>query len=300
MLAGSSAAEAYVRARTSDTGRPYFWHDPREILELATPPDGIGISASEFRDAATHAVAAWSQPAIPCTVATLQLADSMVANEEAKRDGHNRIIMRTGAWCRDPIQMTHCDDRDMSQLAVTTLFTRSHPGLPDDGQILEADIEVNTIDNTFAIIPDGPVNARDYLNDVDLASVLTHEAGHFIGLAHNCRGPNDPLLLDDAGVLSPECSSSEAQDATIRGATMYPIINPVDVHARTLTADEVRAACEIYPLGSLPNDDWTGALTCSAGAGDAHLGDPRRLLEVAMVLGAIWLSRRPRGARSSR
>jgi hypothetical protein len=300
MLSRASSAGAYVRQRTSDTGRPYFWHDPRDILELATPPDGIGISADDFRAAAAHAVSAWSQPAISCTVATLQLADSMVASEEAKRDGHNRIIMRAGAWCRDPIQMTNCSSREAVQLAVTTLFVRSHPGLPDDGQILEADIEVNTIDHSFAIIPDGPVAARDYLDDYDLASVLTHEAGHFLGLAHNCRGPNDLLLLDDAGVLSPECSSSEAQAAPIRGATMYPAMDPIDVHQRTLTADEVRAACEIYPPGSLPNDDWTGALTCSAGAGGEHRGDPRRMLEVAIVLGAIWLARSSRRSRPCR
>lgn len=250
-----------MRARTPDTAKVYFWHDPRQILELASPPDGIGISPAQLRTAAAQALATWSHPAIADTVVSLQLSSENVADELAKRDGHNRIIMRSGAWCRDPAQMLDC--HDPTQLALTTWFVRSHPGQPDDGQILEADTEVNTIDHSFAIIPSGPVAARDYLDDYDLASVLTHEAGHFIGLAHNCRGPEDQLLLDDQGNLSPECSSAAAQLPAIYDGTMYPSMDSVDVRQRSLTSDDVRAVCEMYPPGSLPDDPWKGELSCS-------------------------------------
>jgi len=260
-LSAGTPAAAYVRARTDVTQSPYFWSDPRRILELATPPDGIGISSDDLRKAAGTALRSWSQPAIECTDVLLQLAESAVSDQSAKRDGHNRIVVRTDAWCRDPVLMTNC--HDSSQVALTTWFVLNNPGVENDGQILEADIELNAVDYAFAMIPDGTINARDYLDHYDLTSALTHEAGHFIGLAHNCRGSNDPLFLDDLGLVAPECTSSAAQKSVILGATMYPKINPVDVGERTLTVDDAKAPCDIYPRGSLPPDRWIGSLNCA-------------------------------------
>ena len=266
-VAGGAARPAlgYVRARTDITDVPYFWHDPRVILELATPPDGIGISASDFRTAATAAVNAWSKPTLGCTEANLTLASAMVEDQIAKRDGHDRIILRTGAWCRDPGAMTDCHADDL--VALTTWFVRNSPGAPDDGQILEADIEVNTVDFSFAMIPSGPVSARDYLDDYDLTSALTHEAGHFLGLAHDCRQSGEIIFVDEYGVAAPECTSSVAQTAAILDDTMYPVLNPVDVTQRTLASEDVKAACDMYPLGSLDSDTLQGNLGCAIAPG---------------------------------
>ena len=123
-------------------------------------------------------------------------------------DGHNRIITRTGAWCRDPVAQTNC--HDSSQIALTTVFSRSHPGALDDGQILDADVEINDVGYEWAAIPDGDFSARDYANAYDLRAALTHELGHFIGLAHDCVLPGDPIRFDDSGHISPDCSALPA------------------------------------------------------------------------------------------
>ena len=157
--------------------------------------------------------------------------------------------MRTGAWCRDPADMTNC--HDVSQVALTTVFSRNHPGAFDDGLILEADIEINDVDYQWAVIPDGPISAVDYLGEYDLTSALTHEAGHFIGLAHVCGLPGDPVRYDDHGDPTPECTAIGAEQyQVITSATMYPTMNPADVSLRSLSDDDIEAACTLYPATS--------------------------------------------------
>jgi hypothetical protein len=267
----AAPAYAYVRAR-SDAFSPVFWPDPRQALQITIPPDGLGVTALDLRMAAQAAIAAWSYPALSCTGVALRLNPEYTESQVAGRDHTNRIIMRTGAWCRDPIAMTHC--RDSAIVAVTTVFTRVRPGKPDDGLILEADIEVNaTGDYRWTLIPDGPISGRDYANLYDLTSVLTHETGHFIGLDHNCLLPQAAMLIDDKGNPQPACSDipSDVQ-AQIVSATMYPFMNPTDVTVRSLTADDQRAACEIYPPSSVPLDEWTGAGGCSTAPGPTIRG----------------------------
>src|SRR5205823_3150906 len=56
----------------------------------------------------------------------------------------------------------------------------------------------------------------------DLQAILTHEAGHFIGIAH-----------------SPDAN-----------AVMYASYNPGSTTQRTLTDDDIGVVCEIYPPNS--------------------------------------------------
>lgn len=90
------------------------------------------------------------------------------------------------------------------------------------GEILDADIVVNSANNVLTVAdPPGRV-------EYDLQAILTHEVGHFIGIAHS---PN------------PE-------------AVMNPSYAPGSIDQRTLTEDDVAAVCAAYP----PNRE----VTCSA------------------------------------
>ncbi|MBX3189793.1 MAG: matrixin family metalloprotease [Labilithrix sp.] len=84
------------------------------------------------------------------------------------------------------------------------------------GEIYDADIEVNTANNTVTITDD-PRKVQ-----YDLQAILTHEVGHFIGIAHS----SDP------------------------SAVMFASYSPGSVAQRTLTPDDVKAVCAIYPPGS--------------------------------------------------
>lgn len=97
---------------------------------------------------------------------------------------------------------------------------------PSTGEIYDADMELNAtqgnLSTTDAVEPNG----------FDLASVVTHEAGHFFGLAH-------------------------AQSPT---STMYASYKPGTTQLRTLSADDVEGICAIYPSTA------TRVVTSPAGA----------------------------------
>jgi hypothetical protein len=87
---------------------------------------------------------------------------------------------------------------------------------PDTGEIYDADMEINA---TVPLAVGDPVPPDGY----DFLSIITHEAGHFLGMAHSG---------DDR-------------------ATMYASYAPGTTFKRTLTADDVEGLCSIYLPGGL-------------------------------------------------
>jgi hypothetical protein len=93
-------------------------------------------------------------------------------------------------------------------LALTTVTYN-----PDTGEIYDADMEVNTAE--YKIVASDVPKADEY----DLRSILTHEAGHFYGLAH-------------------------APDVE---ATMYASYDGGETKKRDLAPDDVCGICAAYP-----------------------------------------------------
>jgi hypothetical protein len=83
---------------------------------------------------------------------------------------------------------------------------------PDTGEIYDADMEINS---TQPLTVSGPLPSDGY----DFLSIITHETGHFFGMAHS---------NDDS-------------------ATMYAHYQPGTTTMRTLTADDTTGICSIYP-----------------------------------------------------
>jgi hypothetical protein len=187
--------------------------------------------------------------------------------------------------------MTKCHED--SQVAVTTVFSRSRPGALDDGQILEADVEINDVLYEWAVIPEGDFSGRDYANAYDLRGALTHEMGHVLGLAHDCVLPGDPAQFDDSGNLSPDCTALPAEEAkALLAATMYPIMKPADTQWRLLSSDETRAACSLYARETLPMEGW-----CSVGASRDEAPSPGGLMGTAALFAAALVTRSRRASK---
>lgn len=152
------------------------------------------------------------------------------------------------------------------------------------GEIYDADMAINENRGTYAICPEpeGCVDGR-----IDLQNVVTHEAGHFLGLAHS---------------VGPESF----------GATMVAVAPPGEVSKRTLEQDDINGLCDIYPPGNLPDAcdftprgglDLSGDVTddgsCSVAAtrmvrrSERGTGLPFALFIVGLgAVGTLWLRRR--------
>ena len=81
------------------------------------------------------------------------------------------------------------------------------------GEIFDADIEINAAFNDLTV--------GDAKVAYDLRAIMTHEAGHFIGLAHSA----DP------------------------NASMYATYAPGTSAGRVLSGDDIKAVCAVYPPG---------------------------------------------------
>lgn len=142
----------------------------------------------------------------------------------------NAIIFRDAAW-------TECDGTPKadpeSTLALTTTTFNT-----ETGEIYDADMEINTANNAITTAdPPGRVI-------FDLQSIMAHEAGHFLGIAHT-----QPIHAD---------------------ATMFARYEQRKTFMRDLAEDDVCAICAAYPPDRAAACDTTPrrGLTLECGGGD--------------------------------
>jgi hypothetical protein len=170
-----------------------------------------------------------------------------------------------------------------SALALTTVTYDL-----DSGAIFDADMELNSHDAMFT--------TSDSNVQVDLPSIVQHESGHFLGLAHS-------------------------QDAE---ATMFASYTDHDISLRTLDADDIAAICATYPPGraidpscsitprhgfssdcdaaaTSSSTSESGSGCCSIAAGGSNEGAPAIAASLLLALSALGRGRsRRRSAGSKR
>ena len=124
----------------------------------------------------------------------------------------NIIVFRDGGWPYEG---------QLNTLALTTVTYNKQ-----SGEIYDADIEVNSSSPDKVTLTTSETNA-----EYDLQSILTHETGHFLGLAH----------------------SSE------HAATMFAEYKEGSIDLRELDTDDIQGICAAYPpvAGGTANCDPT-------------------------------------------
>jgi hypothetical protein len=218
VLLWGTTARAYCLTTTCDTqmescdvdsdgcsadGIPLTWSSL--CLYYGVQQDGSDrrqISASTTANLMEQSFATWmaadcgsgTPPFVVQPVGEIE-CDQPEFNCDPQDHNTNTVMFRDDAWHYDP-----------AALAITTLTVDVR-----DGTILDADMEVNTLGFNFSV-GDGLVNN-------DLLSVLTHESGHFLGLAHT----------------------------NVDGATMFPGYSSRETTQRSLSNDDIAGICEIYP-----------------------------------------------------
>jgi uncharacterized protein (TIGR03382 family) len=162
-----------------------------------------------------------------------------------------------GGTCAD---VYNCWDHGPSYVALTTVKYSTRTG-----EIVNADVELNGWDGAtsagsyFTCLDPGAGIVQPCVTDgaarcieLDVQTVVLHEAGHLLGLDH-----------------------AEA------GTVMYFAVSRGEVR-RSLTADDAAGACAIYPAGGATVTCLPEKHGCSTAGGEGVLG----------LAVAAWLARR--------
>jgi MYXO-CTERM domain-containing protein len=182
---------------------PLFWRNQcvgynlqRDASQQVTIGQASAVAASAFATWNFAPCPGGGAPSITATALAPVSCDSVPSQEH-----NNPIIFRDDVW-------PYADRANSIGYTTLTVDLVS-------GEILGAAIEINTANHTI-VADGGPLPAGAY----DLASILTHEAGHFLGLAHSAS----------------------------TNAVMYAFYQP---GSTTLGTDDVAGICTVYaPDGS--------------------------------------------------
>lgn len=190
-----------------DKGKPLYWKNActgYSIQNLASRQ----VSFNDASEQISRAFSRWTGKSCtnemaPGSRVSIDVRDvgpvTCTQVQYNKDQGNANIIMfRDDAW-------PHNDPNNT--LALTTV-TYS----PDTGEIYDADMEINTFGAKVTLADPVPTDGYDF------ASIVTHEAGHFLGLAH---------------------SGDEH-------ATMFAQYQPGSTTKRELAPDDVLGICAAY------------------------------------------------------
>jgi MYXO-CTERM domain-containing protein len=242
-LAVSDDAAAFCRMTTEggpqvgdaacvEEGAPLEWQNP--CLSYAIDSRGSQwMTNDDIEKAVDLAFKAWENAdcgGAPPNLIFKPLPPSTCKRAEYNCSGNVNTIAFLNPW-KDECSAAEEPGYDSNAFAVTIVWHDTRTG-----EILDADMMINdqlssrrNAGGPYAICP--PTGCTG--NDADLGSIVTHEAGHFIGIGHcNPIDPDDP------------------NDPCVQ-ATMFSRAERDSVNKRTLAPDDIDAVCTIYPPGDL-------------------------------------------------
>jgi hypothetical protein len=188
-----------------EEGEPLAWPSVCVSYALTRAASRV-VSLTQAKIVVAQAFQTWQAVTCPGTGAppsilatdAFGLVDCALHEYNRGAGNANIVVFRDDSW-------VHQDAQDAVALTSMSFNERT-------GAILDADVEINATVNitTASSVP---------IDGYDLSSILTHEAGHFLGLAHS----------------------------TLPDATMYPIYRQGTDDFRTLSDDDIAGICAIYP-----------------------------------------------------
>jgi hypothetical protein len=183
-------------------------------------PQGLALEAVET--AVLGAFHSWSEPA--CSGLLVHYS-GLVSDDAAPGDGRNTVQWVYSGWA----------DLGFAQDAPGATDIQYERDENDRWTIVEADIYLNAETFSWRTGTGWGTGAEDLPGGREIPAVVTHEAGHVVGLLHPCElGGADG---------APACEDS----ADHAGSAMYPEYSANQVY---LSADDTDAVCFLYPAAA--------------------------------------------------
>lgn len=239
-------------------GPPLFW--PARCISFAVQKDGSVSNGIDFELASSiieQAFETWQQAdcsGAPPSLVVKNLGAVTCARREYNEDQPNAniVMFRDRDW---PYESA------LTTIAFTTVTYNT-----ETGEIYNADIELNSAENTFTASDEPGATVTDLL------AVMTHEVGHFLGLSHT----------------------------TDETAAMWWDYTPGQTQKRMLARDDMDGICEIYPpgrkVGTSCEPRHGFSRTCATADEGCSIASERRggagMLGASLAGLAWWLARR--------
>ncbi len=258
---------------TTKGGATAHWDTATFCYEMsdALPAD---VDLDRAEGLLSTAVRTWTT--LPCAPKSLEYRGrTLKTHVDPDRGSGNTVV-----WVTDPANWIHSS----TYYALTTLQAQ-----PDDGVIVDADLEVNWGGHVFSMQDPCPTGA------VDLWNVLTHEAGHLMGLNHS--DVPQATLFHESGSCDTHMRDLDQDD--IDGycwlAATYPPTEAVAPCRAEADGADVEAVDVPGADGAAPDADESGADAepgtvvvsggggCAAGPGAYAPGWAMGLLLVALA-----------------
>lgn len=248
----------------TDCGTPLRWE--RDCVGFTVQEDASKeIDLDTARGALAKAFKTWEAADCGAGTVGIHMVDMGTVEcdhvEYEPRAGNaNILIFRDSEWL----------ENGYDKLALTTVnFDK------ETGEIWNADIEVNTKDYDFQQSKNG--------GDNDLLGVLTHEAGHFLGLAHT----NDPEATMFS--LYHEGMTDLAEDDVIGICATYPPKDIDEKHCNPIPRHGFSSLCAV--------DQTEGRCGVASPSRSTEDGDaPLLPIATALFILVARRRRRPGGA----
>jgi MYXO-CTERM domain-containing protein len=270
----------FVRTGPTPDGHYLYWASG--CVKMAYGAEGtLAISGEDEFPVIEDSMTTWNDGVAGCSYMHF-VSLGPVTDHEVGTDRFNIIKFRDATWCRPAVDDDPARCYSPTTAGITTVVYVDDAGNDRDGEIVDADVEINGVDFAISV---GGVSLSDATCDAELQNTLTHELGHVLGLEHTCRVPGDPPRVDDQGNDVPLCTDVVSGDE-ITEATMYNFQACGETKKESLSQDDIDGVCTVYPIADDPHEckgpgDSGG---CSCGTGHGPTGPAALVVVVGLVL----------------